>query len=190
MSTIVGSGKYTYEVNDDWAKLPEGWQMPAAAVTVDSHDRVYCFNRTPDHPIVVFDRDGNYLSSWGAGLFKFPHTIRADAADNLWIVDRDHAQMLLYTSTSTAVVYPLLLDASLFELLQREAWLSSCELSPDASREELVGWRLVGRTPDLYAAAVVESVLERGGFDPGLGHIFRRTGDAGSAGAPARGVSR
>ena len=37
--------------------------MPAAAVTVDSHDRVYCFNRTPDHPIVVFDHDGNYLSS-------------------------------------------------------------------------------------------------------------------------------
>lgn len=101
MSTTVGSGKYTYEVNDDWAKLPDGWPMPAAAVTVDSRDRVYCFNRTPDHPIVVFDRDGNYLSSWGAGLFKFPHTIRADADDNLWIVDRDHAQMLLYTSTGT-----------------------------------------------------------------------------------------
>jgi len=73
------------------------------------------------------------------------------------------------------------LDASLFELLQREAWLSSCELSPDASREELVGWRLVGRTPDLYGAAVLESVLERGGFDPALGHMFRRTGEAGNA---------
>ena len=101
MSTIVGSGKYTYEVNDDWAKLPDGWAMPAAAVTVDSRDRVYCFNRTPDHPIVVFDREGNYLSSWGAGLFAFPHTIRVDADDNLWLVDRDHGQMLLFTSEGT-----------------------------------------------------------------------------------------
>src|SRR6185295_11333361 len=98
VSTTVGSGKYTYEVNDDWAKLPDGWQMPAAAVTVDSRDRVYCFNRTPDHPIVVFDRDGNYLSSWGAGFFAFPHTIRADEHDNLWIVDRDHGQIYYFTA--------------------------------------------------------------------------------------------
>ena len=89
-TTIVGSGKYTYEVHEDWARLPDGWTMPAAAVTVDSQDRVYCFNRNPDHPVVVFDRDGNYLHSWGAGLFAFPHTIRADERDNLWIVDRDH----------------------------------------------------------------------------------------------------
>ena len=33
-TTIVGSGTLTYEVNEDWAKLPEGWTMPAAAVTV------------------------------------------------------------------------------------------------------------------------------------------------------------
>src|SRR5437867_3196164 len=97
-ATIVGSGKYTSEVHEDWARLPDGWAMPAAAVTVDSHDRVYCFNRTPDHPVVVFDRDGNYLSSWGAGLFAFPHTIRVDEHDNLWIVDRDHGQMMLFTT--------------------------------------------------------------------------------------------
>jgi hypothetical protein len=92
-TTLVGSGRYTYEVHDDWAKLPDGWEMPAAGVTVDAHDRVYCFNRTPDHPVVVFDRDGNYLSSWGAGLFAFPHTIRVDHRDNLWLVDRDHGQI-------------------------------------------------------------------------------------------------
>ena len=44
----VGSGKYTYEVDEDWAKLPEGWEMPAAAVYGDSKDRVYCFNRDPE----------------------------------------------------------------------------------------------------------------------------------------------
>ena len=60
---------------------------------------MYCFNRAPDHPVVVFDRDGNYLHSWGAGLFAFPHTIRVDADDNLWLVDRDHGQMMYFTPT-------------------------------------------------------------------------------------------
>jgi hypothetical protein len=53
MATIVGSGKYTYEVHEDWARLPEGVEMKAAAVAVDSKDRVYCFNRSPEHPILV-----------------------------------------------------------------------------------------------------------------------------------------
>ena len=96
---IVGGGTYTYEVQEDWARLPAGWTMPAAAVTVDSQDRVYCFNRSPEHPVVVFDRDGKYLHAWGAGLFAFPHTIRADEHDNLWLVDRDHGQMLYFTLT-------------------------------------------------------------------------------------------
>ena len=62
---------HTYQVDDDGAKLPAGWEMPAAAVTVDSQDRVYCFNRSPEHPVVVFDREGKYLHHWGAGLFAF-----------------------------------------------------------------------------------------------------------------------
>src|SRR5262245_10744309 len=98
-ATIVGNGKYTYEVREDWAKLPDGWTMPAAAVTVDSQDRVYCFNRTPDHPVVVFDRDGNYLHSWGAGLFAFPHTIRVDERDIMWLVYLDHGQLMYCTSS-------------------------------------------------------------------------------------------
>ena len=96
-STIVGSGKYTYEVREDWAKLPASWAMPAASVTVDSEDRVYCFNRDTGHPVIVFDRDGKCLGSWGAGVFAFPHTIRCDEHDNLWIVDRDLGQMLYFT---------------------------------------------------------------------------------------------
>ena len=97
--TVVGSGKYTYEAREDWARLPEGWDVPAAAVTVDSQDRVYCFNRSKEHPVMVFDREGNYLYSWGAGVFAFPHAIRADENDNLWTVDREQGQMMLFTPT-------------------------------------------------------------------------------------------
>jgi len=99
VATVVGSGKHTYEVHEDWMHPPDGWEVMAASVTVDSKDRVYCFNRSPEHPVLVFDRGGNFLSSWGAGLFAFPHTIRADRNDNLWLVDRDHAQMMLFTAS-------------------------------------------------------------------------------------------
>jgi len=34
-----------------------------SAVATDSQDRVYAFQRK-DPPIVVLDRDGNYLTSW------------------------------------------------------------------------------------------------------------------------------
>lgn len=94
----VGAGKYTYTVDQDWAKLPEGWEMPAAAVAGDSKDRIYCFNRDSDHPVVVFDREGNYLSSWGAGMIAFAHAILLDPEDNVWLVDRDNHQVMKFTS--------------------------------------------------------------------------------------------
>jgi DNA-binding beta-propeller fold protein YncE len=71
--------------------------MMSASVTVDSRDRVYSFNRSKEHPVMVFDREGRFLSSWGAGLFSFPHTIRMAKDGNLWLVDRNHAQMMLFT---------------------------------------------------------------------------------------------
>jgi streptogramin lyase len=96
---VVGRGRFTYEVHEDWAHPPEGCEMMAASVTVDSKDRVYCFNRDKNYPVMVFDPQGNCLSSWGAGMFAFPHTIRADRDDNLWLVDRDHGQMMLFTAS-------------------------------------------------------------------------------------------
>lgn len=95
---VVGTGKFTYEMHQDWAKLPEGWKMPAAAVGGDSQDRIYCFNRDPDHPVVIFDREGNYLSSWGQGLIAFAHQILLDKNDDVWLVDRNNCQIMKFTS--------------------------------------------------------------------------------------------
>ncbi len=58
MEPIVGAGNYTYRVREDWAHPPAGLEVRACAVSVDSQDRVYCFNRNIEHPVVVFDRDG------------------------------------------------------------------------------------------------------------------------------------
>ena len=94
----VGSGKFTYEMDENWANIPDGWAMPAAAVAGDSQDRVYCFNRDPDHPICIFDRDGNFVSSWGAGLISFAHAIYLDKQDNVWLVDRNKHQVFKYSN--------------------------------------------------------------------------------------------
>ena len=68
----VGKGKYTYELVPDWEKLPEGWVLGQTAIVTDSQDRVYLFNRG-DHPLIVLDREGNFLASWGEGQLPDAH---------------------------------------------------------------------------------------------------------------------
>ena len=67
---IVGSGQFKYRVSADWARLSDGLSFKeVAAVGVDSQDRVYVFNRG-EHPMIVFDREGNFLRSWGEGHIR------------------------------------------------------------------------------------------------------------------------
>jgi hypothetical protein len=45
MPIVLGSGEHRYRVVENWAKLPEGWNLTdVASVAVDSKDRVYLFN--------------------------------------------------------------------------------------------------------------------------------------------------
>ena len=89
---ILGTGEHRYRVVESWAKLPDGWEfMDCAAVGVDSKDRVYVFNRG-EHPMIVFDREGNFVKSWGEGIFKRPHGLHIDKDDILYCTDDgDHS---------------------------------------------------------------------------------------------------
>ncbi len=87
MSVVLGSGEHRYRVVENWAQLPAGWEFKdVAAVGVDSKDRIYVFNRG-EHPMMVFDRDGKFLKSWGEGLFHRAHGIHIDKDDNLYCTD-------------------------------------------------------------------------------------------------------
>ena len=67
--TVLGDGAFTYEPVENWAKLPPGWSFKEiGGVGVDKNDNVHVFNRG-EHPMIVFDRDGNFLRSFGEGLF-------------------------------------------------------------------------------------------------------------------------
>ena len=83
----LGAGQYTYEVVENWAKLPDGWSFrEVAAVGVDANDNVYAFNRGA-HPMMVFDRQGNFLRSWGEGIFPRAHGITVSPDDTLFCTD-------------------------------------------------------------------------------------------------------
>jgi DNA-binding beta-propeller fold protein YncE len=96
MSIIVGSGEHRYEVIENWGKLPAGWRYgEVAAVGVDSKDNVYVFARS-EHPMMIFDREGNFLRSWGEGLFKRPHGVHLAPDDTIYCTDDgDHTMRRL-----------------------------------------------------------------------------------------------
>ena len=92
----VGSGSYTYEKVSDWPQMPEGKTMGVVSrVVTDSQDRVYVFQRK-DPPTLVFDRDGKYLSSWGAGAVKEAHGLKI-VNDIAYTTDRPDSVAVSFT---------------------------------------------------------------------------------------------
>lgn len=80
-----------YEVLEGWGKLPNGWvYTQVAGIAVDSKDRVLILCRG-EHPIIVFNREGEFIESWGEGIFANAHGAYIDAEDNFYCVDSgDH----------------------------------------------------------------------------------------------------
>jgi DNA-binding beta-propeller fold protein YncE len=88
-------GRDTYEVVDGFFKRPKGLTfVEVADVSVDADDNVYVFCRGR-RPMMVFDRDGNFLDAWGElgeGYFTFPHGLSVGTDGFLYTTDsRDHS---------------------------------------------------------------------------------------------------
>lgn len=79
--------------------MPAGWKFGrVSAVTSDTQGDVYVFHRGDKaDPVVVFDSKGNYVRSWGRGLFGNPHGIRVDQDGNVWCVDNGNHQVYKFT---------------------------------------------------------------------------------------------
>jgi DNA-binding beta-propeller fold protein YncE len=98
MTVTVGSGSYQYDVAEGWGTLPQGYEFgQIGAVAVDSQDRVHVCTRT-EHPVLIFDRDGNFLQSWGEGILFDPHGICFDDQDNVFYVDREPSVVLKFNA--------------------------------------------------------------------------------------------
>ncbi len=78
---------FGYEADDRWARLPADrtW-TEAVAVAIDALDRVYVFNRGA-HPVAIFSPQGEFLGSWGQGVFARPHGIFIGPDDAVYCAD-------------------------------------------------------------------------------------------------------
>ena len=89
----VGADTFLYEDHQVvWEQLPPNYSWrEAAAVAVDVDDNVYVFNRG-DHPMIVFDKKGKFMKSWGEGVFTRPHGVTVGPDKTLFCVDDgDHS---------------------------------------------------------------------------------------------------
>jgi len=100
---VVNDLPNPYTTIEGWAKLPEGrtWGS-TSAVEIDRDGRSVwvaercaansCFDvktneMSPLNTVFKFDPDGKMVTSFGQGLFVFPHGIHVDRDGNIWVTD-------------------------------------------------------------------------------------------------------
>ncbi|HWZ33225.1 MAG TPA: peptidyl-alpha-hydroxyglycine alpha-amidating lyase family protein [Bryobacteraceae bacterium] len=77
----------------------EGWELGMISwVDIDRKGNIYVLQRGEKaDPVIVIDRQGHVLRSWGKGLYKIPHSIRIDPAGNVWTIDAESSTVLKFT---------------------------------------------------------------------------------------------
>jgi DNA-binding beta-propeller fold protein YncE len=99
----VGTGNYTYDLLDEWARLPEGWVLGETGIVTDSRDRVFLFNRS-DHPLIVLDADGSYYTSWGEGVLSSAHGMFIDRQENIYLPVMNSHVVLKYSPSGNLLM--------------------------------------------------------------------------------------
>ena len=88
MSDIFGYGDFRYEHVPGWPTVPDGCALvECPGVAVDSQDNVFLLTRG-ERPLMQFDMDGNFVKSFGEGLFSDrTHGLYAAHDDTLLVAD-------------------------------------------------------------------------------------------------------
>lgn len=81
------TGDLTYDVLADWERLPpEHRHADVAGVDVGPDDRVYLLTRH-ENRVLVYDRTGTFVETWGDGIFTTPHGLTVAPDGTVYCVD-------------------------------------------------------------------------------------------------------
>ena len=94
---VEAQAREEYRAIPDWAKLPDGREWGAVTGVFPDPDGRHlwvldrcgansCLGSDLD-PVLEFDLDGNLVTSFGGGLFAWPHGFYVDAVGNVWVTD-------------------------------------------------------------------------------------------------------
>lgn len=77
-----------YDVDPAWPKRPDhvsgkGW---VSGLAIDARDQVWFFRKGPD-PVQVYTASGEFVRTWGKGMFENPHHLRIGPDGNIWVAD-------------------------------------------------------------------------------------------------------
>lgn len=91
--SIYKSGDFSFSYKWDWASVPEpisDYQISGVACGIDGN--VYIATRFTDHPVAVFNKDGEFQRYVGSGLeVGQVHGISVDGEGCIWLADsRNH----------------------------------------------------------------------------------------------------
>jgi hypothetical protein len=85
-----------YRMVENWAQLPDGVRFgQVMAVYPGPDESLFAFHRCgsdtcigrTEPPILKFDRSGRLVTSWGAGMFVWPHGMHVDRKGFVWVTD-------------------------------------------------------------------------------------------------------
>jgi sugar lactone lactonase YvrE len=102
-SLIAASPELPYRSTYLDAQPPAaGWESGMVSwVALDNrHELIYEIQRGDKaDPVLVLDRAGKVVRSWGKGDYKIPHSIRIDPSGNVWTVDAGSSTVIKYSPT-------------------------------------------------------------------------------------------
>ena len=92
---VLGDGKATFTLDEDWGKLPAGMTYGfGCALVVDSQDRVFVTSRSASPCVAIFDKDGKLLETWSKEFaqdvgYQNPGQVSATAHGLYWNKEGD-----------------------------------------------------------------------------------------------------
>ena len=93
----VTLGARRYAVQRNFGRPPSDLSPARVSqVAVESSGRVHVLRRGGPPPVIVYEPDGTFVRSYGAGEIFDSHGISIDAWDRVWVADRDAHQIIVF----------------------------------------------------------------------------------------------